>query len=106
MAQSEPLHIDAGATYSRQFKYATDDGSPWGDDVNARVVIRATDGTKMLDVSPVFNRITGDISLTLTAVETGSLTDTRYRWALELEGETETIRLLQGRVTVSPEVVF
>lgn len=105
MAQSEPLHIDAGATYARQFKYAKDDGTAWSEDYGCLLKVRDLDGNLALTVAPGFNRTTGDISLTLSAAQTGSLTQARYRWALELAGDTETIRLIQGRVTVSPEVV-
>ena len=104
MAQSEPLHIDAGATYTRQFTYAKDSGA-WGSDYNARLMVRDSEGNIALDVAPTFNRLTGDISLELTPAQTGTLTEPRYRWSLELIGASETIRLLQGRVTVSPEVV-
>jgi hypothetical protein len=105
MAQNEPLHIDAGATYSRQFTYAKDDGTPYSSDFNCKVVIRDLNGNKVIDITPTFSRNTGDISFTLSAAQTSSLTQPRYRWGMELIGNTETIRLLQGRVSVSPEVV-
>lgn len=105
MAQNLPLHIDAGATFSRQFKFAKADGTAWASDYNTRVVVRDLDGVKALDVVPTFNRTTGDITLSLTATQTATLTQPRYRWALELVGTAETLRLLQGRVSVSSQVV-
>lgn len=105
MAQSEPLHIDAGATYQRQFTYAKDDGSAYSPDFYCRMVIVDSENTAVLDIEPDFNNTTGDISFELSPGQTGSLTETRYRWAMELIGDNETIRLLQGRVSVSPEVV-
>lgn len=104
MAQNEPLHIDAGATYTRQFTYAKDSGT-YSVDTNAKVVVRDLDGTAVLTVTPDFNRTTGDIGFTLSPAQTASLDQPRYRWALELISDTETIRLLQGRVSVSADVV-
>jgi hypothetical protein len=105
MAQSEPLHIDAGATYLRQFTYAKDDGSAYSPDFYCRMVIMDGEGTAVLDIEPDFDLTTGDIAFELSPEQTGSLLEPRYRWAMELIGDTQTIRLLQGRVSVSPEVV-
>lgn len=104
MAQNLPLHIDAGATFTREFQFPNPDGA-WSADYNCAMKLRDSSDTVALTVTPSFNRTTGDIVLTLTAAQTGSLTQDRYRWALELIGDSETIRVLQGRVTVSPEVV-
>jgi hypothetical protein len=105
MAQNLPLHIDAGATFTRQFNFGKADGTAWASDYNCRVVVRDMNDNKVLDVVPTFDRATGDITLTLTAAQTSSLTDPRYRWGLELAGTSETLRLLQGRASVSSEVV-
>lgn len=105
MAQNLPLHIDAGATFSREFQFANPAGGAWGSDYNCAVKLRDQDGNVALSVTPTFNRTTGDITLDLTAAQTGTLTEARYRWALELAGTDQTLRLLQGRVTVSSEVV-
>lgn len=104
MAQNEPLHIDAGATFTREFTFANPDGA-WSSDYNCRVVVRDLNDNKVLDVVPTFDRATGAITLTLSAAQTGTLTLPRYRWAIELVGTAQTLRLLQGRVSVSSEVV-
>lgn len=105
MAQNLPLHIDAGATFSREFQFPNPAGGAWSSDYNVKVVVRDLNDTKVLDVTPTFDRATGDITLNLTATQTASLTESRYRWGLELAGTAQTLRLLQGRVTVSSEVV-
>lgn len=105
MAQNQPLHIDAGATYSREFTYANPAGGAWSSDYNCKLVIRDLSGSKVIDIVPILDRATGSITFTLTATQTSSLTQTRYKWALELIGTSQTLRLLQGRVTVSPELV-
>lgn len=105
MAQNLPLHIDAGATFTREFAFANPAGGAWGADYDCAVKLRDLEGNVALSVVPSFNRTTGAITLTLSAAQTGTLTQDRYRWALELEGDNETLRLLQGRVTVSSEVV-
>jgi hypothetical protein len=105
MAQSLPLHIDAGATFTRQFQFANPAGGAWASDYNCRVVVRDLEDNKVLDLTPTFDRTTGDIAFTLTATQTATLTLPRYRWGIELAGTSQTIRLLQGRVTVSSEVV-
>lgn len=107
MATNEPLHIDAGATYGpRQFTYTNDDGTAFDfTGYTASMQVRSVDGLLVLSKTPTINTATGEISFTLSATETSTLTSTRYRWSLELASASATIRLLQGRVTVSPEVV-
>jgi hypothetical protein len=48
----------------------------------------------------------GEVVLSLTATQTGTLVNSPYLYQIELHGpDAEVIRLVQGQVSVSPEVV-
>lgn len=109
MAAVYTLHIDAGATFTRQFEYTNDDGTPFNlTGWTALMHIRpSVDGNLTLEHVPTITPSTGTLAITLTAEETSSLTAPEYVYAIELthpEGEP-VIRLVQGSIKVSPEVV-
>jgi hypothetical protein len=109
MAAVYTLHIDAGATFTRQFEYTNDDGSVVDlTGYSALMHVRpSTDGNLTLEHVPAINIATGTISITLTAAETSQLTLPEYVYAIELSapGGEPVIRLVQGSIKVSPEVV-
>jgi hypothetical protein len=109
MAATYSLDVEAGATFSLEFEYKNDDGTlfdftGW----TAQAQIRqspAADLTLELDVS--IDSELSTITVTMTAEETAALVLPIYVWAMELT-ETATgkvIRLVEGSVRVSPEVV-
>jgi hypothetical protein len=108
MASNYSLRIDAGATFdSVQFRYLEDDKvtpvnlTGW----TARAQIRKT-ATSALAIELDVTIADGLISLYASAADTALLTDANYVWALELEHTDDTvIRLVEGKVYVSPEVV-
>ena len=109
MAANYGLEIEAGATFSLEFEYKNDDGTlfdftGW----TAQAQIRQTPtAASAVEITTAINAETSVITISLTATQTSSLTFANYVWAMELT-ETATsrvIRLVEGAVRVSPEVV-
>lgn len=101
--------IEAGATFSRVFEYLNADlSSAITAGSTAQVQFRRTAdaAAASLTASPTVSAGTGEITLNLTAAVTGPLTGT-YLWALELtaSGGEPVVRVAEGRVTVSAEIV-
>lgn len=101
--------IEAGATFSRVFTYRNADGSSAisaGSTAQIQLRRTADAASPALTSNPTVTAGTGTISFTLTAAQTGPLSGT-YVWALELtaSGGEPVVRVAEGRVTVSAEVV-
>jgi len=109
MAANYGLEIEAGATFSLEFEYKNDDGTlfdftGW----TAKAQIRQTPSSATaLEITTSINTSTSVITISLTAVQTATLTATNYVWAMELTqtATSKVVRLVEGGVTVSPEVV-
>jgi hypothetical protein len=103
------LNIDAGATFTRQFEYLNDDGTPFDlEGFTALFQIRLKPDTELiLETVPEIDLETAMVSLTLTAEETALLTEPDYVYGLELihESGEPVIRLVGGTCLISPEVV-
>lgn len=103
------LKIDAGATFTRQFEYLQEDGTPFDlADFTALFQARIKPDTELvLESDPTIDFETGTVSLTLTAEETSTLDRPEYVYAIELIHATNepVIRLVGGTILVSPEVV-
>jgi hypothetical protein len=110
LAQTYNLHIDAGATFNLNLRYRNQDGSLYdltGYTASLQVRKTATSSTAVVSVTPSINVATSVISVNIPAATTSTLTDSPYVWALELHSadESNVIRLVEGLVIVSPEVV-
>jgi len=109
MAANYGLEIEAGATFSLEFEYKNDDGTlfdftGW----TAKAQIRQTPSSATaLEITTSINTSTSVITISLTAVQTATLTATNYVWAMELTqtSTSKVVRLVEGGVVVSPEVV-
>lgn len=109
------LNVDAGATYPAadgpaQFFLTNDDGTVYsltGFTASMQIRKTADAATVAVSVTPSINTVTGCVSFTIPASQTSTLTDGPYVWALELHGPSDNpvIRLAEGLVFVSPEVV-
>lgn len=103
------LYVEAGATYNRSLVYTNDDGTLVDlTDFTAELQVRetATSATAKLTVTPTINVVTATIAWEFTATQTSTLTAENYVYAMELFGPDDlVIRLIEGVVTVSPEVV-
>lgn len=103
------LYIEAGATFERSLVYTNDDGTlfdltGYSGELQIRESVTSEDAT--LTVEPSIDVETATISWTFTAAQTSTLALSSYVYALELYGpEDYVIRLIEGSVVVSPEVV-
>jgi hypothetical protein len=107
-AAIEPLYIEAGATFTRQFEYLNDDGTPFDlTGYSALLQIReAPEAALALEQVPAIDLATGTFSIEFSAEQTATLTLPAYVYAMELYAPDGVVtRLVQGKVTVSPEVV-
>ena len=108
MSSTYPLRIEAGATYSRTFKIKNkSDGSNFSlTGYTARAQIRTDyDAGLTLAITPTISVPDSSITIRIEAAQTSLFLLPKYIWGLEIQNATDTIRLLEGSVTVSPEVV-
>lgn len=108
MSSTYPLRIEAGATYARTFRIKNkSDGSDFDlTGYTGLAQIRENhDSPLVLEISPVINPALATVSIRIEAEDTSDLLLSNYVWALELYTTTDTVRLIEGPVTVSPEVV-
>lgn len=109
MAFIAHLYIEAGTTFAREITYTNEDGTLFNlTDYSAELQVRETVNSETATITkvPTISVSEGTISWTFTAAETGTLTKDKYVYALELTNTDGTvIRLVEGDLTVSPEVV-
>ncbi|NBU93575.1 MAG: hypothetical protein EBS18_03325 [Actinobacteria bacterium] len=108
MSSTYPLRIEAGATYARTFKIKNrSDGSDFDlTGYTGLAQIREDhDKPLILEIVPTINPTEATIAIRIEAEDTSDLLLSNYVWGLELYNDTDTVRLLEGPVTVSPEVV-
>ena len=108
MSSTYPLRIEAGATYSRTFKIRKkSDDLPFDlTGYTGLAQIRLDFNAPLfLEITPTIDPANATVSIRIEAEDTSSFDDVDYIWGLELYNETDTIRLLDGPVTVNPEVV-
>lgn len=110
MAAVYTLHIEAGATCTRQFEYTNEDGTlfdltGWTALMQIRTAPEAEEVA--LEVVLDIDIPTAMLSFTISATDTSTLLLPEYVYAMELTNTVsgEVIRLLQGGVHVSAEVV-
>jgi hypothetical protein len=107
MAQTYNLNIDAGATYSVTFIYKNSEHIPFDlTDYTVQCKIKNLSDDFVLTPTMSKNDLLGEVILSLTATQTGTLVNSPYLYQIELHKlDGEVIRLVQGSVSVSPEVV-
>ena len=108
-AVQHDLAVEAGATFTTSFQYVDAQGASipltgWTATFQAR--------HKIADTATVISKTlvidgTSTMRLTLTAAETSALVKGSFVYGLEVAapGAEPTIRLAQGKLAVSPEVV-
>jgi hypothetical protein len=110
---SHDLTIPAGATYSQTLNWKTGSPAAFVNTTNftARMQLRTSysAASASLELTTANGRISltnaGVITLSLTATETAALAAGRYVYDLEMVSSGgQVTRLLEGVVTVSPEV--
>lgn len=107
MAKKYNLQIDAGTTYSVGFIYKSDTGVLF--DLTGYTVtcqIRSISPNALI-LTPTMTKVDAEglITLSLTATQTGTLTTIPYMYAIEIAKDAEVIRVVQGEVIVSEEIV-
>ena len=110
MAPFYGLRVQAGASFYLELEYKDDDGelfdfTGW----TAAGQIRQTPQAELaLELTLDIDTETSIITISMTPEETSSLTLDKYVWAIELtETATgEVIRLIEGTVRVSQEIVY
>lgn len=107
MAIQYNLHIEAGATFVRDVVYTNEDGSTFDlTGYTGKLQIRpsVTSSTLSLEVIPTINVATSTISWTFTPAQTSAMIN-GYSYAMEITNGTIVIRLIEGVLVVSPELV-
>ena len=106
MATVSNLVIDQGTTFSLTMQLDNEDGSD--KDLSNYTV---TSQIRKLYYSNTYTsfttakiNLTGELTISLTAAETSSLKAGRYVYDIEISSSEETLRVLEGIVTVTPEV--
>ena len=110
-AATTNLIIDQGATWNITFTYKNTDGNPINlTGYTAALQLRTSYDAASASLSLtsgsgiVLGGTAGTIAVTATATETGGLTAGEYVYDLEITSSSVVTRLVQGRITVTPQV--
>lgn len=106
MATVQNIVIDQGTTFSLTITLTNDDGS--AKDLTSYTVAAQMRKSYYTNTYTSFTTskvdLTGEVTMSLTASQTSDLKAGRYVYDLEITSSTETLRILEGIVTVTPEV--
>ena len=108
MAAIANLYVDQGATFSTSVLVKNDDGSAFdltGYSVAAQIRKSYSSSTAVDFTASVADPATaGQINLSLTATQTGTLEEGRYVYDVEVTSGVTVTRVIEGLVTISPQV--
>ena len=106
MATIANLVVDQGTTFITSINLTNDDGSEKDlTDYTATAQIRKSYYTSTYTAFTVTKTdLTGEITLALSSTQTSALKAGRYVYDLEISSSEETVRIIEGIVTVTPEV--
>lgn len=106
MASINNIVIDQGTTFTLSVELANDDGTP--KDLTTYTVNSQLRKSYYTNTFTAFTtskiNLTGEITISLSAAETSALKAGRYVYDIEIEDPSETVRVIEGIVTVTPEV--
>ena len=106
MAAVKNIVIDQGTTFSLSLGLSNDDGSE--KDLSDYTVSSQMRKSYYTNTYTSFTtdkvNLTGEVIISLTAEQTSALKAGRYVYDIEISSSTETVRVLEGIVTVTPEV--
>ncbi len=106
MATISNIVIDQGTTFSLDVNLTNDDTS--AKDLTDYTVTsqlrKSYEATTATDFTTAKVNNTGKITISLTAVQTAALKAGRYVYDIEIASSSETLRVLEGLVTVTPNV--
>lgn len=108
MAPTRNLTIDQGSTFSISVELSDALDNPLDlTDYDIRAQLRKSYGSNTFtefSTSSGDNPENGVITLTLTSEQTTLLRPGRYVYDIEIENDDEVVRVLEGIITVTPEV--
>ena len=106
MASISNVVIDQGTTFSLELNLTNDDASA-KDLANYTVTSqmrKSYDAATFTSFTTAKVDATGKVTISLTAAETAALKSGRYVYDIEIASSSETLRVLEGIVTVTPNV--
>ena len=106
MAKIFDLNVEAGATYTISFRYKDNNGTPFDlSDYTVQAQVRNSDTDELVFTPAITTEdVDGLVVMMFTDEQTSSFENNPYVYGVELHGD-DVIRLVQGKVFVSPEVV-
>jgi hypothetical protein len=107
MATKANLVIDQGSTFSTDLTLTDENGDPLilsGYTANSQIRRWYTSSNVSASFSTSINVESGVISLTLTANQTSNLVFGRYVYDVEITNDSEVSRIVEGIVSVTPQV--
>jgi len=106
MATVENIVIDQGQTFSFSLTLSNTDGT--AKDLTDYTVTSQMRKSYYTSTATNFTTakvdLTGEITISLSATETSAIKAGRYVYDVEIASSVETLRILEGIVTVTPEV--
>ena len=106
MATVQNIVIDQGTTFSLDINLTNDDASA-KDLTNYTVASqmrKSYEASTKTDFTTAKVDNTGEVTISLTAAQTATLKPGRYVYDVEIASASETLRVLEGLVTVTPQV--
>lgn len=107
MAQIQNIYIDQGTTFSLSLGVNDQFGDPKDlTDYTAAAQMRKSyyTSTSIDFTAEVSLPDEGEVTISLTAEETSAIKAGRYVYDIEITGDGETLRVLEGIVVINPEV--
>lgn len=106
MATVQNITIDQGTTFSLTITLTNDDGT--AKDLSSYTVSAQMRKSYYTSTYTAFTTakvdLTGELTISLTAAQTSDIKAGRYVYDIEIASSAETLRILEGIVTVTPEV--
>jgi hypothetical protein len=107
MATKSNLVIDQGSTFSADLTLTDENGDMillWSYTANSQMRKWYTSANPAAIFTTSINSESGTITLSLTANQTSNLVAGRYVYDVEINDGVETSRIVEGIVTVTPQV--
>jgi hypothetical protein len=107
MAQIQNIYIDQGTTFSLSLVVNDQNGDLKDlSDYTAAAQMRKSyyTNTSINFTAEISLPEDGEVTISLTAVQTSAIKAGRYVYDIEITGDGETLRVLEGIVVINPEV--
>lgn len=107
MATKANLVVDQGSTFSTDLTLTDENGDPLildGYTANSQIRKWYTSSNAAATFTTSVNNQIGSITLSLTANQTSNLVAGRYVYDVEISSGSEVSRIVEGIVTVTPQV--